>query len=70
MKRSQFNMRVKPEFMEEIENWRAKQRPIPSASEAIVTLCMRAIRAEYRSAQDADLLRCSDPKVQCTNKAK
>ena len=70
MKRSQFNMRVKPEFMEEIENWRAKQRPIPSASEAIVTLCMRAIRAESRTAQDPNCCGAQTPKMQCTNKAK
>jgi hypothetical protein len=62
MKRSQFNMRVKPEFMEELENWRAKQRPIPSISEAIVTLCKRAIRDEIHRVQDAE--------NRCSNKAK
>jgi len=57
MKRSQFNMRVKPEFMEEIENWRAKQRPIPSASEAIVTLCMKAIQADEKAEKESMLQR-------------
>ena len=51
-KREQFNMRVKPEFMAAIDDWRSRQRPIPSVSEAIVTLCLRAIAAEKSEARN------------------
>jgi hypothetical protein len=47
-KRDQFNMRVKPEFMAAIDDWRSRQRPIPTVSEAIVTLCLRAIEADVK----------------------
>jgi hypothetical protein len=42
----QFNMIVPEGFLEEIEEWRANQRPVPSRTAAIIELCRRAIQAE------------------------
>lgn len=47
-KRDQFNMRVKPGFMAAIDDWRSQQRPIPTVTEAIVTLCMRAMECDAK----------------------
>lgn len=43
----QFNLVVPDStFLDEIEEWRAKQRPVPSRSAAIIELCRRAMMAE------------------------
>ena len=39
-------LRHDEDFLDEIENWRAAQRPMPSRSEAVRTLTMRAIATE------------------------
>jgi hypothetical protein len=48
----QFNMIVPDGFLEEIEEWRASQRPVPSRTAAIVELCRRAILAEKLAQSD------------------
>jgi hypothetical protein len=43
-----FHMRVDEDFFVPIDAWRAKQRPIPSRSEAIRLLIDKALAAEKK----------------------
>jgi hypothetical protein len=45
-RRSTFQMRVDAKFMTDIEDWRARQRPIPSLTEAIKILVAKGLKAD------------------------
>ena len=49
-----FTMRVDRGFMRALDEWRARQRPIPSRSEALRRLAIRAIRANNVHQDDGD----------------
>lgn len=41
-----FNMRVEPDFLDTLDDWRANQRPILNRSEAIRVLVSKALEHE------------------------
>jgi hypothetical protein len=45
-KDSTLQMRVSKAFLKSIDEWRAKQRPIPSRAEAIRRLCEIALKSK------------------------
>jgi len=45
-KTERFEMRVSPEFLRMIDDWRRLQTPIPSRAEAVHELCERALNGD------------------------
>lgn len=47
-KRDVFQMRGASEFLDEVEEWRAAQRPIPSITEAIKALIRKGLAVDAK----------------------
>jgi metal-responsive CopG/Arc/MetJ family transcriptional regulator len=47
----QFNLRIPPEFLKDVDNWRRRQEDLPGRSEAIRRLVELGLKAKEKRSQ-------------------